>query len=205
MVNLSYSSSKNACSHNEWQQTSDEISLRFVFVMPWHLGQLKSSNLSLCVWVVFCQTAVHSSSLRSPLVQNSDLVQIFNYSNTCLFSIDETCGLCKILAVSVCELSLGFIGWVAIEERWVGEFWETADKTDEGLLSGVFDFVSGSDVLEAVWEKSSTEKEPLGIGSVLILLDQQRNNALKSISTINNIGHKTLIPVDGSATNFNCT
>jgi hypothetical protein len=78
--------------------------------MPWHLWQLKSSNFSLCVWVVFSQAAVHSSSLGSPFVKKSYLMEIFNYGDTCFFCIDETCGFCEVLAVSIGELSLGFVG-----------------------------------------------------------------------------------------------
>lgn len=174
MLNLSYSSSKNAGSHNEGQHTSHKITLWLVLVLPWHLWQLKGSSLSLSVWVVFSQTAIHCSSLWSPLVQNTQLMQLFNYGDTCFSCVNETCGLDEILTVSVCEFSFGFIGWIASEESCVGQFWKTTDKADEGLLLGIFDSVSGSNILEAVRDETLAENESLGVGSVLVLLDQQR-------------------------------
>ena len=78
-----------------------------------------------------------------------------------------------------------------------------ADKADKGLLFGIFDSVSGSYILETVWKESSTENKSLSIRPILVLLDQQWHNALKSISAIDDIGNKTLVPVDGSATDFN--
>ncbi len=95
------------------------------------------------------------------------------------------------------------MGWVTIKEGWVRKFGKTTDETDKTLLFGILDSVSGSDILETVWEESSTENKSLGIRSVFVLLDQQWHNALKSISSIDNIGYKTLVPVNGSASDFN--
>lgn len=173
MVNLSHSSSKNACSHKESAQTAVKVVPGVVLVLPWHSWQLKCSWLSLWVRVVFCQAGVYSSSFMLSLVQNTHLVQSLNHCNSCFSGVDETCGFGKILAVSVCELSFVFVCWVTFQEGWVGKFRESADKSYKSLLCSVFDSVSGSDVLEAVRQESSTEDESLSIGPVLVFLDKQ--------------------------------
>ena len=141
----------------------------------------------------------------SSLVQNTHLVQSLDYCNSCFSGVDETCGFGKILAVGVCESSLGFVSWVSFQEGWVGKFRESADKSYKSLLCSVFDSVSGSDFPEVVRQESSTEDESLSIGPVFVFLDKQGYNTLKSIGAVDNIGDKALISVNGSACDFNCT